>query len=120
MIVVFSTLPSTVERTPKRDLADIDLVRIIWTDRDDVVEAELPVARRRWQLAPAIAAILGDEQPVSSIGVEPGIDERQWLRKAQASLRTRALFGQSRRWGDSRWTPVRSVDLKMPWLENAT
>jgi hypothetical protein len=46
MIVVFSTLPSTVERTPKRDLADIDLVRIIWTDRDDVVEAELPVARR--------------------------------------------------------------------------
>src|SRR4029450_13488245 len=85
MIVVFSPLPSTVERTPKRDLADIDLVRIIWTDRDDVVEVELPVARRRWQLAPAIAAILSNEQSISSVGVEPGIDERQWLRKAQAS-----------------------------------
>lgn len=46
MIVVSSALRSAIERTPEGDLADIDLIRIVWTYRDDVVEAELPVARR--------------------------------------------------------------------------
>jgi hypothetical protein len=112
MIVVFSTLPSTVERTPKRDLADIDLVRIIWTDRDDVVEAELPVARRRWQLAPAIAAILSNEQSISSVGVEPRPPKASAIRpKPEVGRQPPSAF---------HWTPVRSVDLKMPWLEKAT
>jgi len=46
VIVVSSALRSAIERTPEGDLADIDLIRIVWTYRDDVVEAELPVARR--------------------------------------------------------------------------
>jgi hypothetical protein len=115
-VIVQAALTATIKGLVKRDLPDIDLIGVVRSDGDDVVEAELSgVVRRRGQFGPIDTAIARHEQAIDVVRHrEARINNRLRIRKADsrsATERERNTKDRGRRQTATEHLPLVTVEI---------